>query len=215
MNTNNPSSLERELADLRDRMAELESALSHGDKPAARWEPTGFYADYYATAGFFLGMFAALTSLAVNIIGSSIFDQHPLQLIQVYLTFPLGEEALTMDSGGTLAIGCCLYIGTGMLLGIVFQLALAALAPQPGALVKRLVIASVLAIGIWLFAFYGILNWLQPLLFGGNWIVEQVPAYVGLITHLVFGWTMALLFSFGVYRARANGNAAAGGLSEF
>jgi hypothetical protein len=40
------------------------------------------------------------------------------------------------------------------------------------------------------------LSWLQPLLFGGNWITNPavLPTWVGLITHLIFGWTLALLY---------------------
>ena len=34
-------------------------------------------------------------ALLVNVIGSLAVGQHPLKLIQVYLTFPLGEKALS------------------------------------------------------------------------------------------------------------------------
>ncbi|REJ64838.1 MAG: hypothetical protein DWQ31_20350 [Planctomycetota bacterium] len=199
MIANEPASLEDQVAEVRQRLAELESELASERSSTSRWQPAGFYLDYYATAGFFLGMIAALTSLVLNVVGSSLFDKHPLRIIQVYLTFPLGEDALALDSGLALAVGCCLYIGTGMLLGIVFQVVLGRFAAGPGRVVRRLVIASVLAVAVWLVAFYGILSWLQPLLFDGAWIVELVPWYVGMLTHLVFGWTMALVFPLGMY----------------
>jgi hypothetical protein len=56
-----------------------------------------------------------------------------------------------------------------------------------------------LGVLVWLVAFYGILSWLQPLLFGGNWIVEMTPWYVGLATHLVYAITHAAVFPLGVY----------------
>ena len=52
---------------------------------------------------------------------------------------------------------------------------------------------------MWFVHFYLILAWLQPLLFGGNWIVEQIPWWVGAGTHLVYGWTLVLLYPLGRY----------------
>jgi hypothetical protein len=123
-------------------------------------------------------------------------------LIQVYLTFPLGEKALGDDfsTGIALAVGCCLYIATGMVLGIPFQMVIARFLPQ-AKLGPRLALASALGLALWLINFYGILSWLQPMLFGGNWIVDPqlLPPWVAALTHLVFAWTMALIFPWGAY----------------
>ena len=76
-----------------------------------------------------LGAVAAMSSLLFNIVGALVFGKHPLELIRVYLTFPMGAQALdydAVDNGMILAIGCCLYLATGMLYGIVFQLVLIA-----------------------------------------------------------------------------------------
>ena len=35
--------------------------------------------------------------------------------------------------------------------------------------------------------------------FGGDWMVQEIPWWVGLVTHLVFGWTMAVLYPLGRY----------------
>ena len=186
-----------ELEELRKRIATLEGEL--GDAPV-HWQASGHYTAYYATTGFMLGAFGALTSLLFNIVGASASGLAPLKLIQVYLTFPLGEKAINpgMDSGIALAIGCCLYIATGMLLGIPFQLAMSRLAPQ-GNLVKRLIVATVLGLLLWGINFYGILAWLQPLLFDGRWIVDEIPPWVAVSTHLVFAWTMAVVYPWGTY----------------
>ena len=140
-------------------------------------------------------------SLLVNVIGALVFGKEPLELIRVYLTFPMGAEALdfdAVDNGLILAIGCCLYVGTGMVYGILFQLVLTRFTAN-SSWGMRFVVVSVLAIALWLVNFYLILSWLQPLLFGGSWIVDQIPWWVAAITHLVFGWTMLIIYPLGRY----------------
>lgn len=192
-------------AELRAAAEAIEAEIDTAEADFSDWKQRGYYLTYYATAGFFLGMVAALASLMFNIVGASVAGKNPLQLIKVYLTFGLGAKALdpSLDSGLALAIGCVLYIATGMVLGIVFHVALTRFAPQAG-LVGRLLWASGLAVAIWLLNFYGLLSWIQPLLFGGNWITSTDPVYlpwwVALATHLVFGWTMALIYPWGLYQ---------------
>ena len=194
------------LQELHAEVARLEQEVS-GDSGASPdvWEPgaTGYYGMYHATSGLLLGIVGAIASLILNVIGSLVVGHHPLRLIQVYLTFPLGERALSDDfeTGMALAVGCCLYIGTGMLLGIPFQMAIARFIPDANFL-KRLGFATVLGILIWAINFHGILSWLQPLLFGGNWLVdpEILPTWVGVATHLVFAWTMAIIYPWGKHQ---------------
>ncbi|MCE9528699.1 MAG: hypothetical protein K8R36_21855 [Planctomycetales bacterium] len=201
MNDRDPASVQNELAELRRRIAQLEEQEDAAQPPDTEWTRR-YYLSYYATTGFFLGMLAAVTSLVLNIIGSLLVGKHPLELIKVYLTFGLGEKALDplLDSGMVLAIGCCLYIATGMLLGVVFQVVLSRFADH-STLIKRLAIASGLAIVVWVVNYYLLLSWLEPLLFGGNWIVDSkyLPPWVAVLTHLVFGWTMALVYPLGAY----------------
>jgi hypothetical protein len=188
---------ERELAELRTRVEHLEAQLAPPG-PAGQWPPRSYYTAYHVLAGFVLGMFGAVTSLLFNVVGSLLVQQHPLHLIQVYLTFPLGSAALRVDDGLTLAVGCCLYLGTGMILGIPFQLVFSG--PLAGAsFARRLAVVSGLSIVLWLINFYGILSWLQPLLFGGQWIVQEIPWWVAALTHLVFGWTMLLVQPLGTF----------------
>lgn len=194
-----------ELDALRARVALLEEELDSSDGVASQpWRQSG-YLSYYATAGFFLGIAGALTSLLFNVFGAIIKGLPPLKLIQVYLTFGMGEKALELDTSNNaalaMAIGCCLYIGTGMLLGIPFHLALMKFAPN-GPLGRRMAVASFLAIVIWLVNYYAVLSWLQPLLFGDAWIVKEVPPVVAALTHLVFGWTQALVYPIGVFEPR-------------
>lgn len=208
--------------DIESKLQELERLKAQverleNDIAAARtgpgWRATGYYGAYYATAGFLLGSLGAIVSLLVNMIGAPLAGKSPLELIRVYLTFPLGGKALELTHGQTayavndrviLAFGCCLYLGTGMLLGIPIYMALARFAAD-GGIVKRLIVASIVSLLIWAIIFYGILSWLQPLLVEGdpgNWITNPayLPWWVAAATHLIFGWTIALLYPLGQYR---------------
>jgi hypothetical protein len=203
------SSKHQEFEALKARVQQLEADL-HEVEAQTPWQPTGSYPAYHATTGFLLGGLASGAALLVNVIGAPIAGKHPLQLIRVYLTFPLGEKALALadpanpsqsvSDGMILAFGCCLFIATGMLLGMPLQLLLSRFNGK-ATLMKRLAIASGLALVLWIFNFYAILSWLQPLLFGGNWIVDTnyLPLWVAAGTHLVFGWTMALLYPLGQF----------------
>lgn len=199
-----------ELRELLDRARDLEREILAEDLPL--WKPTGFYGAYYATTGFLLGIFGAMTSLLVNVIGAPIVRKSPLELIRVYLTFPLGEKALSLARGAEniyavpdgliIAFGCCLYLATGMIVGVPFQVLMMKWAGD-APLSRRLFVGTCLALGMWLINFYGILIWLQPVLLGGDWITDPqiLPWWVAAATHLVYGWTMAALAPLGQYSA--------------
>jgi hypothetical protein len=187
----------RALEELRGQVARLETELAQ-EQLGKQWPPRGYYTAYHVLAGFVLGMFGAGTSLLFNVVGSLLVGQYPLQLIRVYLTFPLGADALNIDGGVTLAVGCCLYLCTGMLLGIPFHLLLTGRLAK-ASFTARLLGVSALALAIWLLNFYVLLSWLQPLLFGGRWIVELIPWWVASLTHLIFGWTMLLVQPLGEF----------------
>lgn len=193
---------ERELERLRNRVAELEAEIATLPTPSGRFP--GYYGSYYATTGFLLGMIGAIASLLINVVGSMFVTlpggdvQHPLRLIQVYLTFPFGAQALHMGKPLALTLGCCLYIATGSLLGILFHLVLTRFTAE-SSFGKRLLVGTLFALVVWLVNFYLVLSWLQPLLFGGRWIVDLIPPWVAAATHLVFGWTMVLLYPWGLY----------------
>ncbi len=167
--------------------------------PIGPWPETGYKALPYARSGAFLGAIAGCTSLLANIIGSVMWptisghEQHTLRIIQVYLTFPLGESALQLDSGMLLAGGCMLYLTTGMFYGMLFEIVFSYLLPHANSWV-RLMACTILALIVWAISFYVVLTWLQPLLFGGRWIIDLIPWWVAATTHLVFGWTIALLY---------------------
>jgi hypothetical protein len=187
-----------EIEELRQRIARLEDEAAGAIGREPTYPPRSYYTIYHLLAGMVLGLIAAASSLVFNIVGSAMVGQHPLQLIRVYLTFPLGEKALELESGFALAAGCCLYLATGMIGGIPFHLMLTRYFSGSSGWVRFLA-ACALGLGVWLINFYGILYWLQPLLIGGRWIVERVPVIVAVLTHMVFGLTMLLVSQWGQY----------------
>ncbi len=197
-----------ELAELRRKSTELEAEMLE----AAAVDPfrlTGFYTMYYATTGFMLGLVAAAMSLVVNVIGASVVKDSPLEIIRVYLTFPLGERALAVTgdtnvyavgNGVILACGVCLYLATGMLLGVPIHVVLARFTAR-SSMAVRMVFASAVGIFLWAIMFYGVLSWLQPMVCGGSWITdgELLPTWVAAGTHIVFGMSMAALYPLGQF----------------
>ncbi len=193
---------------LRSRLDQLEREV---EAISARqvWTPPQYYAAYELMAGMVLGLFGAAASLMFNIIGSTMVGKHPLELIRIYLTFPLGESALQIENGFALAAGMCLYLGTGMFGGIPIHMILGRYFRESNWKV-RFVVATVLGLGVWLVNFYGLLSWLQPWLIGGNWIVALIPIPVAIATHLVFAWTMLALSRWGEFAPQGRGAAAGG-----
>lgn len=192
-----------ELAELKQRVADLETQIA-AETEHAPFQPQGYYTAYYATTGFLLGIFGAMTSLLFNVVGSVLTGKEPLELILSYLTFPLGDQAFNLppeQNGLMLAIGCCLYLGTGMVLGIPVYLALTRWGAGKS-LATKLIIATIVSLVIWVINFYGILSWLQPEVIEmseENLIINRVPWWVAAATHLVFGWTMALVYPLGEF----------------
>ncbi len=202
---------EAELAQLKAKAATLEAEINASKPQLDQWNEDKFYGTYYGTVGFVFGGIAAMASLLFNVIGATIAGKDSLEIIRVYMTFPLGEKALNLgtdagaklaiDDGMILALGCCLYVGTGCVLGVFFHWIIGRFAINKS-LMTRLIWGTILAVGVWIVNFYFILSWLQPALFGGNWIAsnEYMPWWVALATHLVFGWTMALIAPFGEFQ---------------
>lgn len=175
--------------------------------PFHPWPEAGFRPLKRLQVGAVLGGLAGCVSLLLNVIGSVAWPaiggeaHHPLRLVQVFLTFPLGESALDLNSGALLALGCILYLATGMLYGMLLEFTISYLLPHAGGF-ARLLFFTVSAIALWAVIFYGLISWLQPLLFHGRWILELIPWWVAALTHLAFGATMALIYPLGNPRPR-------------
>lgn len=188
---------QQELAALQLRVAQLEREV-HQISASEVWTPPRFYTAYELLGGMVLGLIGAGASLLFNVIGSLMTGRHALEIIRVYLTFPMGEAALKLESDFALAAGVCLYLMTGMVGGIPIHMILGRFFKNASGMVRFLA-ASVLGVGVWLVNFYGVLYWLQPMLIGGRWIVDNIPVYVAVSTHLVFAWTMLAVHRLGQF----------------
>jgi hypothetical protein len=155
----------------------------------AVWPSKGYYLLWHVVIGMTLGAVGAVVSLGANMIGAPLFGEHPLQLIRVYLTFPMGEAALTAEAGPVLFIGCMLYLATGALFGVTIHLGTSRFF-RDASRGRTFAIATALGLGLWIFNYYMVLSWLQPMLLGGNWILRMVPIGVAALTHLCFAWTV-------------------------
>jgi hypothetical protein len=194
--------------DILDRLAELQSEESElirlikesDEKPASEWPPKSFYWGYHILTGLLLGSFGAISSLAFNMVGSVITGHDALQIIRIYLTFPMGDAAFQAESSLTILFGVTLYIATGALYGIVFEVLMSKYFTKSPKM-TRFLVATVLGLAVWIINFYCVLSWLQPALFGGNWIITMIPFWVAGLTHLAFAWTMLLIGEFGHFEA--------------
>ncbi len=169
----------------------LEAQAAADDSAAPSWPPKDFYLLWHVVVGLTLGGVGAAVSLLANGLAAPLFGKRALELIRVYLTFPMGARALDLDDASVLTIGCVLYLVTGALYGILIHLVLTVYFAD-ATRGKRFLVASAIGLGLWIVNFYLILSWLQPMLLGGNWIVSLVPPWVAALTHLAFAWTVAL-----------------------
>jgi len=186
---------------IRQHFAEIRQLeQERGEAPVVQWPPPGFYWLFHILVGMILGMIGSAISLTLNVIGAVTVGRHPLDLIRVYLTFPMGEAALTEERGKALFFGCLLYLVTGGLYGILFHLIMRWYAVNLDRR-TRFLIASAIGLGLWIINFYLILSWLQPALLGGSWILTEIPFWVAAVTHLVFAWSMLFIESWGQFEA--------------
>lgn len=180
--------LRRDLSRLYEEMARLEDEYSIGDSP---WLPERLLFLYNILAGLAAGCVGATGSLLFNIFGSLLTGHHPLEIIRIYLTFPLGLPALHLETGPILAAGTCVYLLAGSLFGIAFHAVLSGVFAQaPG--IWRILAASAMGLTLWVVNFYVVLGWLHLLLTGNSHITSLWPAWLAAMTHLVYAWTLLL-----------------------
>lgn len=171
------------------RSLERQRERAPTEEPVETWPPDRFYTLWHVVVGATLGVVGAAASLLANALGAPVFGEDAMQLIRTYLTFPMGERALTADSGVVLTVGSLLYLVTGAAYGVAFHFLMRLVFPEASA-AKRFGVSTAFGIAIWIVNYYLLLSWLQPLLLGGDWIVSTVPIWVAAATHLAFAWTM-------------------------
>ena len=142
------------------------------------------------TVGSIAGFLGAIACLLCNIAGALMLGVEPVRLLRIYATILEGSRALELSSGNFFIAAFVVHIATGILFGTIF--ALGARKFRAGR--QRYILAGAgYGISIWLVNFYGILSWLQPLLQGSAFILNEIPIAVAVLTHVSYGLTVALV----------------------
>jgi len=188
------SELQLQIEKQRRLLQELEQELERqAGKPVKSWYRSGFYTSYYLMAGLFLGAIASWVSLAFNIVGAWIAYGDPLRLLRVYATFFGGETVLSGPGAGVATLlALILHSATGAVVGAPIHVVYSRYVMR-STLSRRLVLGALLGVIMWVVNFYLLLSWLQPMVSGGTWIVDLIPWWVALLTHLSFTLTMLIL----------------------
>ena len=186
--------LQQQIEKQRRVLEELESELKRqAGTPTKSWYQSGFYTSYYLMAGLILGALASWVSLGFNILGAWIAYGDPLRILRVYATFFGGDAVIAGEYWGIATLlALILHSATGAVVGAPIHVIYSRYVAN-SSLQKRVLVGVALGIVMWLINFYGILSWLQPVVSGGTWIVDLIPWWVAMLTHISFTLTMMLL----------------------
>lgn len=157
-------------------------------KPARVPQRAGISA---AALGWAAGFLGAGASLGFNIAGAWLLGIEPLRLLRIYATVIEGPAALDVSRSDFFLATLILHLATGWLFGVVF--AIGARRFCCSGLGRYAVAGAGYGIAIWLVNFYGVLSWLQPLLYGRPFILTEIPIAVAVLTHVSYGLTVALV----------------------
>lgn len=142
------------------------------------------------TVGSVAGFLGAITCLICNIAGAFVLGVEPLRLLRIYATILEGRRALDISRDNFFIAAFVVHIVTGVLFGTIFALG----ARKFCSGLDRYILAGTgYGIAIWLLSFYGILSWLQPLLYGRAFILAEIPIAVAVLTHICYGVAVAFV----------------------
>ena len=145
---------------------------------------------YFATVGAFAGFLAALTVLAADVVSARALGYAPFMLLRYYATLHEGSAALLMSDWTFFLSAFFMHLAIGSILGAVFVAAVSG--REPFQKLSHYLGAGVLfGLTIWLVNFYLLLSWIQPLINGRSYILENIPWWVAACTHALYGITVA------------------------
>ncbi len=197
---NSRTEIEDEIARHRRAIAELESKIE-GSAPApaaAPWPPPGFYLTFYVVVGTILGVLGSLASFLFNVFGSLMVNQDPYQILRVYGTVFLGQEALTTDNLNFFMLVAIVHFSVGAMAGAVFHVAINRYFPNATG-VQQIGLGAAYGLLMWIVNFYLVLWWLEPALVGQAYVLELMPFWIAALTHVVYGVTLGVLQPLGQF----------------
>jgi hypothetical protein len=140
-----------------------------------------------------------VTSFLFNVVGSLLVNQDPLRFLRVYGTFFLGARALTTDDLNFFMLVAVVHFSVGAAAGAVFHVLVNRFVPDRPVL--HVALGALYGLVMWLVNFYAVISWLQPRLVGEPYVLALMPAWVAILTHLVYGVTLGLLQPLGRFVA--------------
>jgi hypothetical protein len=202
----NVEELRKKVEATRRALESLEGDLREAERGErdTLWYPRGFYTAYHVLSGMVIGVIASWATLLLNVGGALLLGEEPLKLLRVYSTILGGART----AGGSEAVVLIFALGVHTLTGAACGAPIHVIVSRffPGQrLISRLFTGALLGIAMWIINFYGILSWLQPLLLGepSSYIVDNVPAWVGLLSHVAFTETILLLQPLAIFNPRS------------
>lgn len=188
----------QEIAEQRATLARLEKELREeiesegsGAPSAKEWPPRGFYLTYYVVAGLMLGVLGSLTSFLVNVLGSLLVEQDPLLFLRVYGTVFLGPDALTTSDLNFFMLVAVVHFSVGAIGGAVYHVFVNAFWPDRTDV--QIAVGAGYGLLMWAVNFYVVILWLQTSVFGHAYVLDLMPVWVAILTHVVYGLTLGVL----------------------
>ncbi len=182
----------RRIGEHRAAIGELETRLAGTlATPAASWPPAGFYFTYYVIAGILIGILGSLVSFVFHVVGSLLVNQDPLLFLRVYGTVFLGQKALTTDDLNFFMLVAVVHFSVGAIAGAVFHVLVNRFVPDRP--LAQVLCGATYGLLMWVVNFYCVLSWLQPRLFGHSYVLELMPVWVAVLTHVIYGLTLGIL----------------------
>ena len=204
--------LRRQVEATRKALEDLETKLRGVEREERDriWFPRGFYTAYYVLSGMVLGVVASWLTLILNVAGAHLAGEEPLKLLKVYSTILGGARTAGSAEAVVLIFALGVHTLTGAVCGAPIHVVYSRFFTDQK-LPQRLITGLVLGVVMWLVNFYGILSWFQPLILGEetSYIVQNIPAWVALLSHVAFTEAVVLLQPLAVFNARNYPRAAA------
>jgi len=147
---------------------------------------------YFATVGAFAGFLAALTVLAADVVSARALGYAPFMLLRYYATLHEGSAALLMSDWTFFLSAFFMHLAVGSILGAVFVVMVSGRELFED-LSHYLGVGALFGLAVWLVNFYLLFSWIQPLMNGRSYILENIPWWIAAGTHALFGTTVALV----------------------
>jgi len=152
----------------------------------AKWK-----ALYFGTIGAFAGYLGSVVILGADIAGAKLMGFAPFMFLRYYATLREGSGALLMTSRSFLLNAVVMHLAVGSALGAIFVLIISGRDIQR--FTRYLAAGICFGLCVWFINFYLLLSWIQPLVNGKSYILENIPWWVAAVTHGLYGASVALI----------------------